>query len=117
MAGDQLGADFFCHVNRNGEAQPAVHSVYQRVHPDHFAIDIAEWAAAVAGINRGVGLQVVRDGVAARLKQPAPPFAADHAVGKCVIEPEWRTDRKGELPNPHRVAIAELDDRQIFHRS
>src|SRR5205823_11477684 len=73
-----------------------------------------EWAAAVAAINRGISLQVVRDGVADLLKQFASTFAADHTVGKCVIEPEWRTDRKGKLPNSYSVAVAELDDRQIF---
>ena len=32
---------------------------------------------------------------------------------KGVIELEGRADREGELPDPHRVAVRQLDDGQI----
>src|SRR4029077_16590854 len=53
---DQFLRDFFGHVTRHSEAQAAVDSVNQRVHTDHFSIDIAERTAAVAGIDRGISL-------------------------------------------------------------
>ena len=65
MTGDKFGADLFCHVNRNGETQSAIHAVDQRVHANHFAVDVAERAAAVARVDRRVGLQIIRNGVAA----------------------------------------------------
>ena len=113
MAGDQLCANFFGDVNGNREAQAAVHPVDQRVHANHFAVDITERAAAVTRINRGVGLQIIRDRVAACLEQFAPAFAADHAIRECVIELEGCADCKRKLPHPYRVAVPKLDDRQI----
>jgi hypothetical protein len=75
VAGDQLGADLFGHVNRDGETQPTVHPVDKRVHADHFTVDVAEWSAAVAWINRRVSLQIIGDGVApvaSNLFRPLP---------------------------------------------
>src|SRR5206468_1529352 len=59
-------------------------------------------------------LQIIRDGVAACLKQFASAFAADHSIGECIIELEWRADGKRKLPNPHSITVTKLDDRQIF---
>ena len=65
VPGNQLLADFVHQIARDGETEAAIEAVDERVHPDHFAVDVAERTAAVAGIDRGVGLQVIRDVVAA----------------------------------------------------
>ena len=107
-------ANFFRHVTGDREAEAAIHPVNQRVHADHFAVDIAQWAAAVAGINRGVSLQIIGDGVGAGLKQFAPAFAADHTVSERVIKLEWCPYRERKLAYPHPIAVSQLDNRQIF---
>ena len=114
MTGDQLVADLFGHVNWDRKAKPTIQSVDQRVHSDHFAVDVAKRAAAVAGIDRGIGLQIIRDRVTARREQFAAPFAADDAVSKRIIELERRADCEGKLAHAHCVAVAELHDWQIF---
>src|SRR6266498_388276 len=114
VASDQFGTDFLGHVNGDCEAQAAIHPVNQRIHANHLAIDVAQRSSAVARINRRVGLQIIGDGVGARLKQFAAAFAADYAVSEGVIELEWRPDRERKLTDPHRIAVTELDDRQIL---
>ena len=113
MPGNQLFADFPNEIARNGETEPAIQTVDECVHPDHVSIDVAERTAAVAGIDRRIGLQVIRDRIPAIINQFAPAFAADHAVSESVIEPERRADGKGKLTHPHRFAVPELHDRQI----
>ena len=58
-AGDEFAADVLCHVDGNRKAQTAVHSIDQRVHADHFAVDVAQRSAAIPRINRRVGLQII----------------------------------------------------------
>src|SRR5207244_12904440 len=110
----EFAADLFNHVTRNGKTESAVHTINQRVHSDHFPVKVAQRTAAVPRINRGIGLQVIRDRITAGLKQFAAAFAADYAVGECVIELERRADSKRKLAHAHFVAVAQLDDRQIF---
>ena len=114
MTGDKLSADFLCHVDWDSETQAPVHPVNEGVHADHFAVDVAEWTAAVAGINRGVGLQIVRDGVAVAGQQFVSAFAAHYPIGERVIELEGRADRERKLAYTYDVAVAELNDRQVF---
>ena len=114
VTGDQFGANFFGHITGNCETKAAIHPVNQRVHADHLAVDVTEWTAAIARINRRVRLQIIGDGIGACLKQFAPAFTADHAVSKSVIELEWRTDRKCKLAHPHRITVPQLDHGQIF---
>ncbi len=113
MAGDKLLSDFVGQIARNRETEAAVQPVDEGVHAHHLAVDIAERAAAIARVDRRIGLQVIRDRVAARREQFAPAFSADHAVGECVIELERRADGEGKLPHAHRVAVRELGHRQI----
>src|ERR1700736_6733775 len=108
VSGNELVANFPGHVDGNGEAEAAIDPVDQRIHADHPAVDIAKRAAAVAGINRRVGLEIIRDGIAIGRVQFAATFAAHHTVSESVIEFERRADGKGELTHPDRVAIAEL---------
>src|SRR4029077_6425360 len=100
--------------NGDCEAQAAIHAVDQRVHADHFAIDVAQRSSAIAWINRCVGLQIIGNGVRASLKQFTAAFAADYAVRESVIELERRPDCERKLTYPHRVAVTQLNDWQIL---
>src|SRR5439155_6062079 len=111
---DQFAANFLGHVNGNCETQAAVHSVDQGVHPNHLAINVAERSAAVARLNRCVGLQIIRDGIATRRQQFVPAFTAYHPISESVIMLELRTDGERKLAHSHGVTVTELDDRQIF---
>ena len=106
MTGDKLHTDPFCHVTWNGEAEPAIHAIDQSVHSNHLAIDVTQRAAAVARIDRRIGLQVVGNGVAAGLEQFAAAFAADHSVSESVVELERCTDRECKLAYAHGIAVA-----------
>src|SRR6266566_7428286 len=114
LAGDQLLTDFVGQVARNSEAKAAVQSINQRVHANDLAVDVAERAPRVTRINRGIGLDVIGDAVTAVSEQFAPAFSADHAIGEGVIEFKWRADGEGKLPNPHRIAVAHLNHRQVL---
>src|SRR5881628_204657 len=103
MSGYELLPDLIRQVAWNRETETTVQSVDQGIHPDHLSIDVTERTAAVAWINRGVGLQVIRDGVTTCRNQFIPSFAANYAVGEGVIEFERSSDSKGELSNPHGV--------------
>ena len=108
LSGDELLADLVGQVARNRETEAAVQPVDERVHADHFAVDIAKRPAAVARIDRRVGLQIIRDRIAAGREQFAAAFPADHAVGESVIELERRADGKGELAHADGVAVARI---------
>src|SRR5207244_8601478 len=79
-ARDQLGADLLCHVDWDSKAQPAVHTIDERVHPNHFAVDVAKWAATVTGIDGGVGLKIIRDRVAAALDRKSTRLNSSHQI-------------------------------------
>ena len=100
--------DFIGEVDRNGEAQPAIQSVDQRVHADDLAINVAKRAAGVTRINRRVGLNVIWDGITAVADQFATSFSAHYPVGKGVIEFEWRPNSESKLPDPNGIAVAHL---------
>src|SRR5206468_8778220 len=114
LSGDQLLADLVREVDRDRETETAIQSVDQRVHADHSPVDVAQWTAAVARIDRRVRLQVIRDRVAAGRDQFAPAFPADDAVGERVIELERRAYSERELTHAHRIAVADLHRRQIL---
>ena len=111
--GDQLLADFVGEIDRDGETEPAIHAIDQRVHADDTAVDIAKRAAAVAGIDRGVGLDEIGNRVTGGAEQIAPAFPADHAASEGVIELEGRADGEGEFAYAQFVAVAHLHRGQI----
>ena len=65
------------------------------------------------GIDRRIGLQIIRDGIPGVIEQFVAAFAADHAESKSVIELERRADGESKLSDAHLIAVAEMDDRQI----
>ena len=112
--GDQLLADFVGQVARNSEAKAAVQSINQRVHADDFAVDVAERTPRVSRIYRSISLDVIGNAVTPVGEQFAAAFTAHHAVSEGVIQFKWRADGEGELPDPHRIAVGHLHDRQVF---
>src|SRR5206468_4216386 len=57
--GDEFVRDFAGEVARDGEADAGVQAANEGVHADDFAVNVHERAAAVAGIDVGVGLDEV----------------------------------------------------------
>src|SRR5262245_64054238 len=54
--GAQLRDDAFDHIARHGEADAATVAAAHRVDADHLAALIEQWAAGVAAVAHGVGL-------------------------------------------------------------
>src|SRR6516225_2652021 len=109
---DELLLDVTCHIDRDGEGdahEAAGTAEDLRVDADHFARQVKERAAGVAGIDRHVGLDegyVVLAGHRARC-------GADDARGGAVLEAERRADGEHPLSGLQARGIAELHDRQI----
>ena len=72
------------------------------------AVDITQWAATVARVDRGIGLNVFL--VRAAIRKIAAALGADHANGKRVGKLKRRSDCKRELADFRRIAVAQ------FHR-
>jgi hypothetical protein len=112
-------------VDRDREADAAGILGNRRVDPDHGAGGVQEWPAAVARVDRGVGLdQVVeRASVGLDLAADRGHDAARHAVRE---RPERASDRDDQLADLERVRVAhrgrrqpgrvDLHDRQIGQR-
>ena len=103
---DELVGDQHHHVDRDGEADAFVAAAGAgdgRVDADHFAAQVQQRPAAVAGVDGGVGLQevLVVHAVVAQL-QVAAALGADDAVGDRVAQAERAAD--GE----HEIADVEL---------
>ena len=71
--------------------------------PDHPAVGVEQRAAAVAGVDAGVGLQV--DHRALRLELPGD--GADHAHAHRALEPEGRPEREHQLARTHGLRVAQ----------
>src|SRR5258708_39466131 len=71
----ELGQDVLRHVNRNGEANPLSRLNNGRVDADHLPPAVNEWTAAVARIQRGIGLNYIVD----KVSRDAPQGSAQGA--------------------------------------
>src|SRR5205085_12384007 len=96
---------------RNGKANTSIPFSDHSCHADDFAINVAKRAAGVSRINRGVGLDVIRDGITAIADQFAAAFPAHHPIGKGVIEFEWRPNGESKLTDANGITVAQLHDR------
>ena len=96
-------ADLTGNVDRNGKTQAAIDAIDQGIHADDFSIDVAKGAAAIAGIDGGVGLNVFLIGLAGSKFVAA--LGADDSDRKRVGQIVGRTDGKSELPDPDGVAV------------
>jgi hypothetical protein len=73
----ELGQDILRHVNGNGEANPLSRLNNGRVDADHLPPAVDEWAAAVAWIQGGIGLNDIVDKVARDAPQGSAQGADD----------------------------------------
>src|SRR6185295_12359721 len=109
--GDQFLGNFLREVDRDGEADAAVHTADERVDADHFAINVHQRAAAVSRIDARVGLEEILVNHDAPVKN-GPPLRADMAERHAVIQLERRADGDGEFAHPRLRGIAEFRNRQ-----
>ena len=108
---DELVGDDHHHVDGNREADAFVAAAGAgdgRVDADHFAAQVEQRAAAVAGIDGGVGLQevLILHAVVAQL-QVAAALGADDAVGDGVAQAEGAADGQHEVADVELAGIAE----------
>ena len=57
--------DTLCQIDGDGKANAGVHSLDHCIDGNDFAVQVDQGAAAVAGIDAGIGLEEVLVGVAA----------------------------------------------------
>src|ERR1051326_1596881 len=110
-AGDQLPGNIVGHVDGNGEPDVRAQSADERVHADYFAVNVDQRTAAVAGIDLGVGLDVVLVRCHA---EAGAVFLADHADGHGVIQAVRRTDGNGEFTDADLVGIPKAHGGEIL---
>ena len=90
-------------VDRDGEPDVAGPRADRRVDADHFAARVDERPAAVAEVDRGVGLDVVVEALVEQL----PSDVADDADGHRVLVGQRVADGAHPLADAQRVGIAE----------
>jgi hypothetical protein len=108
---DQLIADPFGDVRGNGEPDAVVAAAGRsdgRVDTDDLTPQIHQRAAAVAGIDGGVGLQEVL----AIGELSGPPLAADDPLRDGHVETERAAECQHPVADLHRPAVAEFDGLQ-----
>jgi len=116
---DNAVVDFGCGVDRHGKPDALIAARTGgdgRVDPDHFAANIQQRAAAVAGIDGRVGLQEVLE--LGRVARNIALLRADDTRGDGRLEPEWGTDGYGPIAYFNGFRVADLGRRQVpfaFH--
>ena len=113
---DQLRRDVLHGVDRDGEADPdvavaAARCLDLRVDADHLSARVEEWAARVAVIERGVGLDHVVDRRAVRRDDAALPRADDAGRDRAVLT-ERIPDRDDGVADPYAVRVSKLERRE-----
>jgi hypothetical protein len=104
----QLREDRGRAADRDGEADAARARADGRIDADDVAVGVDQRAAAVAEIDRGVGLNVVVEAAVEELASEE----ADHADRHCVLVAERVADRADPLTHAERRRIAERRNRQ-----
>src|SRR3984885_11332098 len=89
-------------INRNGKRHAHITAgtaINLRIHADHFAVDVEQRAARIAGIHRGIGLN---EGDVAGLTTVDQRTAerTDDARGDAVLKSERRADGNGPWTPP-----------------
>jgi hypothetical protein len=107
----QLGHHPFRGVDGHGKADPLGAADDRRRDADHTAGTVHQRTAAVARIERGIGLDDVLDQAAGHAAERATQ-GADHARGDGRLEPEWVADRDHQLTYPKPLGMAEGRRRQ-----
>ena len=112
-ASEQLLHDVAGLVDGDGKPHAAVIAADESVDADHPPIDIAKRAAAVAGVDRGVGLDEL---VVIAAETERASLGADDAESEGVWQLERGADRESQFTNLQALAIPQLRDRQISGR-
>src|SRR5205823_3099578 len=98
------------HVGGDGEAEATVQPVDERVHSDDVTVQVQERTAGVAGVNGGVGLDVI---FVLGHAEAVPVLRGNDALSERVILFEGHADGETQLPDAHGVAVGELDRGQV----
>ena len=109
LAGDERVRDLLGGLDRHGVADALVAAGLRRdlrVDADHAAVAVEQRAAAVAGVDRGVGLDRAVDREAVGRGQLAVD-RADDARGDGALEPERAADRHDRIADLHGLGRAE----------
>src|ERR1043166_493754 len=107
----QLIGNVDCNIDRDGERQThetAGAAVYLRVDADHFALQVEQRPARVAGIHRDIGLNERHEVL---LRQRAS-LGADDACGHAIVEAEWAAYGNHPFADLQLVRIAYIHLRQ-----
>src|SRR5262249_51857734 len=107
--GQQLGVDLPGHVRWNGKADAGAAGDDRCVDADDLALHVHEWAAGVAGIDRGVGL----DEVVERALTDLAGLGADDPGRDRGLKPERGADRDDPVADLHLVGVAEPNRREL----
>ena len=105
--------DLFDIVDGNGEADALAARIDGGVDADHLAAEVEERPAAVAGIDRGVGL----DEVVVGARADGAAFGADDSEGDRVAEAERIADGDHVFADAERVARSERRGGEILGAS
>ena len=110
---DQLGGHGHRLVDRNGEADALGAGPHGHVDADHFAVDVQQRSAGIAGVDAGVGLdQVV---VALRIADLHRAVqGADDAAGDGVLVAIGVAHGDDRFADHQIARGAERDDRQLL---
>ena len=90
-----------------------MHAPDDRVDADHLAVNIDQWAAAVAGVDACVGLDEILIQHDAIGKDPAA-LGADVAERDAVVQLEGRADGDGEFAHPSFGGISQFRHGQVL---
>src|SRR6516165_1605632 len=77
------------------------------IDPDHFSFQVDKWAAAVAWVDGGIGLQVVFVNRSFRV-QTAPAFRAHDSRSNRSGQAKRRANCQYPVTDFHSIAIAEF---------
>ena len=97
-------------VDRNGKTHATVVATDERVDADHPPVDVTKRAAAVAGVDRGVGLDEL---IVISAEAEIASFRTHHAESESVGQLKRCSDREGEFPDLKSVAVPQLRHRKI----
>ena len=102
----------FGQIDGHGKTDAGVHPFNHGVDGNDFAIKIDQRAAAVAGIDAGVGLDEILVRVTLGFPLEGTSLGADMAKSDAVTQGKRRADGQHKFPHSRAVGIAQLGRRQ-----
>ncbi len=107
---DQLIGNDLHHIDGNGKPDALAAAGARgngRVHSDHFALEIQQRPAAIAGIDRRIGLHEILEPHAFAQLQITPPFGADDAERDRVAQTKRAADGQHKVADVGFIAVAD----------